>query len=153
MTEALSDVREESADRTGGVILWALAGAAWIAFAGQAWIRWIASPNLFRPAPILGPDHFSTGLLVTLRVIEGISVVILILTLWFYLIKPWRRDGHLQLDGMIVIGALLASAIDPLINYFHYTFAWNAHALNLGDWLNFFPNSSGPDRYGEGLVW
>jgi hypothetical protein len=54
---------------------------------------------------------------------------------------------------MIVIGSLLASGIDPLINYFHYTFAWNAHALNAGSWLAFFPLHQGPTRYAEGLVW
>jgi hypothetical protein len=135
------------------VTLWAIVGVAWILFAGQAWLRWITSPTLFKPAPIYGPDHFPDGLLVVLRVIEGLSVVILVAAVWFFLVKPWRRDGRLGLDGKIVIGALIASAIDPTINYFHYTFAWNAHALNMGTWLKFFPNSTGPIRYGEGLVW
>ncbi len=54
---------------------------------------------------------------------------------------------------MIVIGSLLASGIDPLINYFHYTFAWNAHALNMGSWLAFFPfTRPDPLRRGPGLV-
>jgi multisubunit Na+/H+ antiporter MnhB subunit len=139
--------------RAGGVSVWAVVGALWLLFIGQALIRWVSSSWAFHPAPILGPDHFSNGLLITLRVIEGFSVVILVLTVWGFLIKPWRREGRIQLDGMIVIGALFASAIDPVINYFHYTFAWNAHAFNEGTWLNFFPNSQGPNRYGEGFVW
>lgn len=140
-------------ERTGAVSLWALAGVAWVAFAAQAWGRWILSSTQFKPAPILGPDHFSDSLLVVLRIIEAASVGIAAATVWVFLIAPLRSTRRLQLDGMIVIGALLACAIDPLINYFHYTFAWNAHALNMGSWLAFFPNSTGPTRYGEGLVW
>ena len=45
------------------------------------------------------------------------------------------------------------AGIDPLINYFHYTFAWNARAWNLGSWLGSFPMAQGPTHYGEGLAW
>ncbi len=34
--------------RKGAVSLWAVLGALWIAFVGQAWLRWIASDTLFR---------------------------------------------------------------------------------------------------------
>jgi hypothetical protein len=55
---------------------------------------------------------------------------------------------------MIVIGALLTIIIDPVINYFHYTFAWNAEALNLGTWHFTFPLASKDvGSYGEGLAW
>jgi hypothetical protein len=152
-TEPRADAEHETpAGRAGGVALWALAGAAWVAFAAQAWGRWILSDE-FEPAPIRGPDKLADGWLVVLRVIEIASLAIAVATIWVFLVKPFVRTRKLQLDGMIVIGALLASAIDPLINYFHYTFAWNAHALNVGSWLAFFPNSTGPRRYGEGLAW
>jgi hypothetical protein len=137
--------------RTGAVIPWAVFGALWLLFAGQAIVRWIAG-STFASSPALGPDRFGGVSLVVLRVIEAASVVILIATFWVYLLAPLRRTRRLQLDGMIVIGALCAVAIDPLINYFHYTFAWNAHAINLGTWLGAFPLHSGPG-YGEGLVW
>ena len=137
----------------GGVSAWALAGIAWIAFVGQAWIRWVFSDTQFGPAPILGPDTFSGTALATLRVIELLSLVVAAVTIWVFLVQPLRRERRLTLDGMIVIGSLLASGIDPLINYFHYTFAWNAHALNAGSWLAFFPMHQGPTRYAEGVAW
>lgn len=141
------------AGRQGAVSVWAVAGVVWIVFVAQAWGRWITSDTLFAPAPIYGPDTFDGGALVVLRVIEAVSILIVVATVWVFLVRPLVRTRKLSLDGMIVIGSLLASAIDPMINYFQYTFAWNAHALNMGSWLAFFPNSTGPARYGEGLAW
>lgn len=139
--------------RKGGVSVWALLGVAWIIFVTQAWSRWVVSENQFAPAPILGPDQFGDSALVILRVIEIVSLIIAAATIWTFLLKPLTLERRLTLDGMIVIGSLLAAGIDPLINYFHYTFAWNAHALNMGSWLAFFPLHQGPTRYAEGLAW
>lgn len=139
--------------RRGGVSLWALLGVFWVLFVGQAWTRWILSDTQFGPAPIQGPDTFDGAALVVLRVIEVVSLLIAAATIWVFLVKPLIEQRRLTLDGMIVIGSLLASGIDPLINYFHYTFAWNAHALNAGSWLAFFPLHQSPTRYAEGLAW
>ena len=148
---AAPERQDAEQDRGGGVSLWAVAGALWIVFIGQAWLRWMASETLFRPAPIKGPDTFDGAALLILRVIEVLSILIAAGTIWVFLVKPLIATRRLTLDGMIVIGSLLASGIDPLINYFHYTFAWNAHALNMGSWLAFFPLHQGPTRYAEGL--
>lgn len=145
--------RDDEPDRSGGVSLWAVAGCLWIVFIGQAWLRWMASDTLFRPAPINGPDTFDGAALLILRAIEVVSLFVAAGTIWVFLVKPLLATRRLTLDGMIVIGSLLASGIDPLINYFHYTFAWNAHALNIGSWLAFFPLHQGPTRYAEGLAW
>jgi Spirocyclase AveC-like len=139
--------------RRGAVSPWALVGAAWLVFIVQAWARWLGSDSLSAPAPILGPDRFDGPALVVLRVIEVASLVIAVATIWVFLVGPLLRNRRLTLDGMIVVGSLFASGIDPLINYFHYTFAWNAHAWNLGSWLAYFPHEQGPRRYGEGLAW
>jgi hypothetical protein len=151
--EAPGERHDDAQDRSGGVSLWAVAGALWIVFIGQAWLRWMASDTLFRPAPINGPDTFDGAAMLILRVIEVVSLLVAAGTIWVFLLKPLLATRRLTLDGMIVIGSLLASGIDPLINYFHYTFAWNAHALNMGSWLAFFPLHQGPTRYAEGLAW
>jgi hypothetical protein len=51
--------------------LWAIAGAAWIAFATQAWMRWVASDSQFRPAAIHGPDRFDGSALAAVRQVCG----------------------------------------------------------------------------------
>lgn len=141
------------ADRAGAVSIWAIIGVAWIVFVGQAWARWIVSDTQFGPAPVYGPDRFAGAALLTLRAIEIVSLCIAAATIWVFLIRHLVTTRRLTLDGMIVIGSLLASGIDPLINYFHYTFAWNAHAFNLGSWLAYFPLHQGPTRYAEGIAW
>lgn len=143
----------DAESRRGAVSLWALIGVVWLLFVGQAWTRWFMSDTQFGPAPIQGPDTFDGAALTLLRVIEVISLLIAAATIWVFLLKPLVAERRLSLDGMIVIGSLLASGIDPLINYFHYTFAWNAHALNAGSWLAFFPLHQGPTRYAEGVAW
>jgi Spirocyclase AveC-like len=139
--------------RAGGVTLWAAVGVLWVAFVAQALGGWMANGKEFSPAPIFGPDEFGGTELALLRLIEIGSLCVAATTIWVFLIRPWVRERRLGLDGMIVIGALLASAIDPLINYFHYTFAWNAHALNMGSWLDGFPMAQGSSRYAEGVAW
>lgn len=146
--------RDDTArQREGAVALWAIAGALWLAFVLQALVRWVSSPTEFGAAPVLGPDVMGHGKLVALRVIEGASVLIAVGTYWHFLIKPWRAHRRLRLDGMIVLGSTAALFIDPLINYFHYTFGWNNNAINLGSWLASFPMHQGPTRYGEGYLW
>lgn len=149
----MSTTQELRSVREGTVAVWALLGLLWLGFSAWAYGHWIVASGDFKPAPILGPDHYGSGYLIALRVVEVLSIALAGVTIWVFLVKPLRATGRLTLDGMLVIGSLAACTIDPMINYFHYTFAWNAHALNLGSWLGSFPLHSGPSHYGEGLVW
>ncbi|BBW99636.1 spirocyclase AveC family protein [Mycolicibacterium moriokaense] len=139
--------------RTGAVTVWASLGVLWVVFIGQVFIRWMTSTDgSFGPATIPGPDEFDTWRLVAMRVIEGISVAIMVAMAWICLVRPWLQNRRIGLDGMLFIAATLAAPIDPLINYFHWTFAWNSHAINWGSWGHLFPLSNAP-HYAEGFVW
>ncbi|MGV0795429.1 spirocyclase AveC family protein [Mycolicibacterium elephantis] len=139
--------------RGGAVTVWACLGALWLVFIGQVMFRWVTSiDGSFSPATILGPNEYETWRLAAMRVIEGISVVIMVSMAWYCLIRPWLQHRRIGLDGMLFIAATLAAPIDPLINYFHWTFAWNAHAINWGSWGHLFPLSNAP-HYAEGFVW
>jgi len=148
-----TDRAGSSLGATGAVSVWAAAGLVWLLFCAQALVRWFADDAAFGPAPILGPDVYDGWQITVLRGIEVGSLFVAAATIWVFLVKPWRRTGRVTFDGTLVIGSLSAAVIDPTINYFHYTFAWNAHAWNLGSWLGSFPLHQGPTRYGEGLVW
>jgi hypothetical protein len=142
-------------DRSGGASAWALLGVIALVIAFQAWARWMASGTEFAPAPILGPDTFPDSKLIALRAVEGVSVIVFIALLWIAVIRPWRRNGRVGLDGMLFVGCFLASITDGVLNLFQYLFAWNAHSINLGSWTSFLPlhSSSAPSRYAEALVW
>lgn len=139
--------------RGGGVTVWAVIGAVWLVFIGQVMYRWVTGDDgSFGPAAVLGPEQMATWRLIAMRVIEAVSVAIMIWMAWICLIRPWRDTGRIGLDGKLYIAATLAAPIDPLINYFHWTFAWNSNAINLGSWGHLFPLSNAP-HYAEGFVW
>ena len=144
-------VEPAAAARGGAVVVWAALGAVWATVAVTGWARWILSDE-FAPAP-RGADPFPHGHLVIVRAIELASVAGLGALVWHFGIRPWRRARRLTLDGMLLVGATLAFFIDPVINQFKYTFAWNAYAYNRGSWAHFVPLHHGPSRFGEGLLW
>lgn len=132
---------------------WAILGAAWIIFIIYGVVRWIISGKV-GPVPIQGPDHYATWRLVGLRALEISSVLFVVLMVRQYVVRPWRRERRLGIEGMLMIGGTLGFFIDPVINIFHYTFAWNQYAVNIGTWAPIFPgrsNEVGP--YAEGLLW
>jgi Spirocyclase AveC-like len=141
------------ASPNGSATGWAILGAAWIIFIIYGVVRWVIS-GPFGPVPIQGPDHYATWRLVGLRGLEASSVLFVVMMVTRYVVRPWRRERKLRIEGMLMIGGTLGFFIDPVINIFHYTFAWNQHAVNLGTWLSIFPgrsNEVGP--YAEGLLW
>jgi hypothetical protein len=142
------------ASRTGAVGMWAVLGLLSIGIAGQAWVRWVLSSAL-SPAPILGPDHFPTWRLVTLRSVELVSLGVFGVIMWAAVVRPLRRGESLGIDGRTAIGCLIASITDGVLNLFQYLFAWNAHSINLGSWNAFLPlhAPSAPTQYAEALVW
>jgi hypothetical protein len=141
--------------RAGMAGFWALLGVIGLAIAAEVWIRWIASSTQFSPAPILGPDHYATWRLVTLRCIEAISAIVFVWLMWRAVVAPLRRDRKLSIDGMIALGCLFGCIADGVLNVFKYIFAWNAHSINLGSWSAFLPlhSASSNPRYAEALVW
>ncbi|EHN11057.1 hypothetical protein PAI11_20730 [Patulibacter medicamentivorans] len=139
--------------RRGMIVLWAVIGAAWTAFCVQAGVRWVLSDD-FGPAAFADDQRMPDWSFWAMRTVEILSIALALWMIWIYLLRPLVRSRRLTLDGMIVIGSLLLITIDPMINYFHYTFAWNAQALNLGTWHFTFPLASEDvGVYAEGLAW
>ncbi|KAH7077566.1 hypothetical protein BKA63DRAFT_268020 [Paraphoma chrysanthemicola] len=151
--------------KDGTASAFAAFGLIWTILSIQAFIRWIASPTEFRPAPVLGPDEIETWRLVALRVFEALSVGVLFAHLWFCLfvpLYPWLRNfrktdekGALTLDGRHVYGGLVAVFADGFLNCHEYIFMWNAHSINMGVWAKFLPfhNHNSSSRYAESLLW
>jgi hypothetical protein len=148
-------VPSPAARRDGVGALWAIAGVVFAAIAVAAWVQWIASGDQFVQAPILGPDEYSDTRLVGLRVIEALSVLVLVGIVWATVVTPLRRDGRLGFDGRTAIGCLFAASLDGMLNMFEYLFAWNAHSLNLGGWTAFLPltDDGASTRFAEALAW
>lgn len=143
------------ASRAGAVTAWAVAGLAWVVVATVAIVRWVASDSQFGPAPILGPDIYPVWREFSLRVLETLSMGVLLGFVWFCIVRPWRRDGRLSLEGKFVIGGVFGAVADAFLNSCAYLFAWNAHSVNAGVWTAFLPfhQAGASSRYAEGVLW
>ncbi|OQU99358.1 hypothetical protein CLAIMM_04997 [Cladophialophora immunda] len=155
---------ETLSDSGGYATGFAVFGLAWTIMGAQAFIRWFISDD-FRPAPLVaGDDKLATWRLVCLRLIEALSLAVLIGFFWFCVFSPLRvahlksdgsRGRRLTLDGKFVIGGMVAWVSDGFLNCQQYIFSWNAHNVNLGVWTRFLPfhREGGPQQYAESLLW
>jgi hypothetical protein len=141
--------------RRGAATVWAVAGLVWVVISVVALGRWMASDTEFAAAPILGPDTYPLWREVSLRVLEALSMGVLLGFFWFCLIRPWRRTGKLSLEGKFVIGGVFGAVADAFLNSYTYLFAWNAHSVNAGVWTSFLPfhQPTSSSRYAEGVLW
>lgn len=104
--------------------------------------RWITSPQ-FTPSPV-GPDPIPTSTLVAVRGTEAFFVVFSAYFGWRLLIKPWIRERKLPWDGLLMLALFTMWILDPMCNYFNFTFMYNAHFVNMGSWASFLPGWQSP---------
>lgn len=133
------------------ILVWGSIGAAWLVMALSGWARWILSDDFTR-AP-LGGDRISDLHLFWIRVIDWGSAAFGLALAWLAVARPLLRKQGFTPDGMIFLACAVSFFIDPVINQFEYTFAWNAHAFNRGSWSAYVPLHGGPTDFGEGIAW
>jgi hypothetical protein len=152
---ASTPARDAARTSTSGYIAigFAIVGTAWTIFVISGWLQWISSAAEFAPIPQIAGDGFSGLRSIALHTIESISVITTLAMLYALIWRPLRRGSALSLHAKIGIGFILGYFIDPVINYFHYTFAYNTHAINMGAWSFAFPGFRGPRRFAEALLW
>src|SRR4051794_18398325 len=84
---------------TTAVAVWATIGGLWLAFIVFIWAKWITGP-FFERVPA-GPSE-QPGWMSTLQTIwEPAFAVIALGFLYWFLVKPWRRDGQPSTDGLL----------------------------------------------------
>ena len=125
------------------ITLWASIGTVLLGINGYAMLRWITGPN-FKPAP-LGDAVIPAGELTALYVFQGLSIIAALLFFWFSLIKPWRRNGSVSWDGLMVIAFFTMWVWDPLTNAINHTWWYNGYLFNMSSWANFLPGWSSPN--------
>ena len=119
------------------VKMWALLGGLVVAFIVYAWGRWILGPN-FTPVET-GPSHPPTWMNVVQITYQALSVPAVLFCFYWFLWRPWRRDGRMSADGLLCIGLWTLWFQDPLSNYFQPWFLYNTHLVNMGSWVQSFP--------------
>lgn len=137
--------------KPGPLVFWSAFGLVVTVLAIVAWTSWILSGDFHHTAT--GPDHYR--FLWYLRTFQVVSVAVSVGMLAWFVVRPWRKDRRVPIEGKILLGMMIAYYVDPLLNVFNHTFAMNDYAVNFGSWAGFMPGYSSPGqhRFAEGLLW
>jgi len=68
------------------------------------------------------------------------------ISLYYFIVRPWRRERRITLDGMLLVSMGLMFFQDPLLNYFNTWSTYNTWMWNRGSWVQDIP---GWQSYGE----
>jgi hypothetical protein len=133
-----------SAKPSKPIRIWAVFGGAVLLFQMYVWIRWVSGPNFERvPAGPSDPPTLMKVVLITWTVVimAGLPV-----GLYYFIVRPWRRERRITLDGMLLVSCGLLFFQDPLLNYFNTWSTYNTWMWNRGSWVQDIP---GWQSYGE----
>jgi Spirocyclase AveC-like len=106
--------------------------------------KWKSPNGCSYPAIRTGPDHY--GMLWYLRGLEALSAASTVFLFGLFVIRPLIRECRMSFDGKLVIGMMIGYFWEPMVNYYNFTFAFNAHGVNFGTWANFIPGFSYPHQ-------
>lgn len=130
--------------RTPPVTYWALIGGVVLAFQAYVMVKWVAGPNFEHVGT--GPSQPPDWMKAVLISWQAIGIPLALGLLYFVLIRPWRRDGRVPTDGLLLIAFFAVAFQDPLSNFFQTWFTYNAYLVNMGSWVQDVP---GWLSYGE----
>jgi hypothetical protein len=126
------------------VNIWAFVGAAIVVFEVFVLVRWVSGPFFERvPAGPSEPPTLMKGILLAWQI--GSIPATAALTYWF-VVRPWRRNRRLGIDGILTIAFLTMWWQDPISSYGGHWFTYNTWMFNRGSWVNSIP---GWNSFGE----
>ena len=129
---------------------WAAIGALALAFIAFVLIRWVTGPFFQRVAA--GPDTppaFMTANLIFWQVVSTPAALAL---LYYFVIRPYRRERQIGVDGLLVLAYATIWFQDPLSDAGGQWFTYNAALVNFGSWANSVPGWSTYGSPGHMLV-
>lgn len=129
------------------VKIWAAAGGALLTLQLYVWIRWITGPYFARVPS--GPSDPPMYMKVPLMANAVLLWVGLPFAIWWFFIRPWRRERRITLDGMLVLSMGLMFFQDPLLNYFNTWCTYNTWLFNRGSWTSHIPGWVSPEVPGH----
>src|SRR6478609_9316127 len=119
------------------VQIWATIGGALLVLQLYVWIRWITGPYFERvPSGPSDPPMYMKAFLTMNGVIVCVGLPIAI---WWFIVRPWRRERRITLDGMLMVSMGLMFFQDPLLNYFNTWCTYNTWLWNRGSWSPYIP--------------
>jgi hypothetical protein len=124
------------------VKFFAVSGVIVAAVYAEVLFRWVTGPY-FKASPV-GADPIPEWALWLIRFSEVFCAALIVLFLWILLLKPWIRDKRISWDGMLMLCLFSMWVLDPICNYFNFTFMYNAYWINRGSWCLYLPGWQSP---------
>jgi len=116
---------------------WAAVGAVMTVFIAYCLIRWVTGPY-FKSVP-QGPTQVPTWMHIELTAWQIASIPAALGLLFWFVVRPWRRDRRVGVDGILVLGFALMWFQDPLSSAVNHWFVYNTSMLNMGSWTSSVP--------------
>ena len=128
---------DDAQSKVKPVTIWATAGGALLALELYVWISWITGPY-FKQVPMgaADPPMYMKVPLIANAVGAWVGLPIAV---WWFIIRPWRRERRFTLDGMLMVSMGLMFFQDPLLNYLNTWCTYNLFMPNRGSWSSNIP--------------
>jgi hypothetical protein len=125
------------------VVYWAVLGGAMLLGIAYILIRWITGPY-FKAVPG-GVTKVPQGQHIALLVIQIGGTAIAAACIYWFLIRPWRRNGAPTSEGLLAVCYGLLYIQDPVSIGGGYWFTYNSTMWNRGSWVPYLPLFNNPD--------
>ena len=88
---------------------------------------------------------------------QAIGVPVALGLIYWFLVRPWRRERRITFDGLLCLSAFMVVWQDPLSSYFNHWYTYNSYLVNFGSWVKEVPgwmSYSEPGRMDvEPIIW
>ena len=150
VTESLNGAASlgiEAESKVKPITIWAAIGGALLVLQLYVWTRWITGPYFTRvPGGPTDPPMYMKAFLTFNAVLVCIGLPTAI---WWFIVRPWRRERRITLDGMLLVSMGLMFFQDPLLNYFNTWCTYNTSLWNRGSWSSEIPGWVSPEAPGR----
>jgi hypothetical protein len=123
--------------------LWVIHGGLWFGLICYCWTAWVVSGDF--KTNTLGRGQEPGGYVALMRGWEVFALVVTVVIVWVFVIRPKLRDGRLSFDGLFVLACGLMFFQEPWINWTSYQFLYSTTSINFGSWLGHIPGWSSPN--------
>jgi hypothetical protein len=128
--------------RVMAVKWWAGLGAVALLVQAAILVDWVLSPyfNHVDSGPDAVPGWMKAALVAwqVILPIAGLAVI------YHFVVKPWRRERRIGVDGLLVCAFATLWVQDPMSAYGGEWFTYNAWMVNMGSWVHSVPGWLAP---------
>lgn len=124
-------------NKTPPIKIWAGLGAVMLVFIAFVLIKWVTG-DFFKAVP-QGPSDPPMWMQVELVLWQVFSIPVALYLLYRFVVKPYRRDKTVGVDGVLLIAFASLWFQDPLSSAGNHWFVYNTAMVNFGSWANDTP--------------